>query len=58
MMPEKDHFFGFIVYRSVYRAIGLGTLGHVYCLVSDLLRVNTCAVEYKIMCLDKIENLS
>ena len=58
MMPEKDHFFGFIVYRSVYRATGLGTLGHVYYLVSDLLRFKTCTVEYKIICLAKIENLS
>ena len=63
MMLEKDHFFGFIVYRSIYRplcyrAIWLGMLGHVYCLVSDLLRVKTCIVEYKIMCLAKIKNLS
>lgn len=58
MMPEKDHFFVVIVYRYVYRAIGLGTLGHVYCLVSDLLRFKTCDVEYKIMSLAEIENLS
>ena len=58
MIPEKYHFFGVIFYRSVYRAIGLGMLRHLYCLVSDLLRVKSYAVEYKIMCLAKIENMS